>query len=202
MKKIEGVSKMSKYKLATKGMQNEVAITRKSVQCVCRNLPALLQTLHWYKNKDFNATVTGLLKKMKKPNFIGILYILKHVLPILSMLIKVFQKCTISFSRISPAIRKSKNVLEKLVQDKTPVKEFRKETTTCNLFCPELTENDAEETETKMQDVCCEYVSALTENFDNRFQHSLPVVESLRIFDPVSIPPEEGAPTYPEIYPN
>ena len=44
-----------------------------------------------------------------------------------------------------------------------------------------------------MQDLCCEYVSALTENIDNRFQHSLPVVESFRIFDPVSIPPEEGA---------
>ena len=108
------------------------------------------------------------------------------------MLSKVFQKGTISFPCISPAIRKSKNALEKLVQDKTPVKEFRKETTTGNLVCLELTENDVEETEAKMQDVCCEYVSALTENIDNRFQHSLPVVESsLPVVDPVSILPEE-----------
>ena len=77
---------------------------------------------------------------MKKPNFIGILYILKHVLPILLLLSKVFQKGTISFPRISPAIRKSKNALENLVQDKTPVKEFRKETISGNLVCLELTE--------------------------------------------------------------
>ena len=148
----------------------------KSVQSVCRNLPALLQTLHWYKNKESNAIATGLLEKMKKPNFIGTLYILKSVLPILSGLSKVFQKGTICYPRISPAIRKSKTLLGKLKQDKTPVKEFRKETKTGNLVCLELTEKEIEETEVKMQDLCCKYVSALSENIDNRFQHSLPVV--------------------------
>ena len=88
----------------------------KSVESVCRNLPALLQTLRWYQNKDSNPTAIGLLKKLKKPDFIGVLYILKGVLPVLSTLIKVFQKGSISFSRISPAIKASKDSLNRLVQ--------------------------------------------------------------------------------------
>lgn len=88
----------------------------KSVESVCRNLPALLQTLRWYQNNDSNPTAIGLLKKLKKPDFIGVLYILKGVLPVLSTLSKVFQKGSISFSRISPAIKASKDSLNRLVQ--------------------------------------------------------------------------------------
>lgn len=88
----------------------------KSVESVCRNLPALLQTLRWYQNKESNPTAIGFLKKLKKPDFIGVLYILRGVLPLLSTLSKVFQKGSISFSRISPAIKASKDSLNRLVQ--------------------------------------------------------------------------------------
>ena len=39
-----------------------------------------------------------------------------------------------------------------------------------------------------MHDLCSQYVTALTDNIDQRFQHSLPVVSSFRIFDPLSVP--------------
>lgn len=106
----------------------------------------------------------------------------------LSILSKVFQKGSISFSRISPAIKASKDSLNKLVQENITVKEFRKETTTGKLACLEFSEDEITKTEAKMHDLCSQYVTALTDNIDQRFQHSLPVVSSFRIFDPLSMP--------------
>ena len=160
----------------------------KSVESVCRNLPALLQTLRWYQNNDSHPTAIGLLNKLKKPDFIGILYILKGVLLVLSTLSKVFQKGSISFSRISPAIKASKDSLNRLVQYNITAKEFRKETTTGKLACLGFSEDKNKATEAKMHDLCSQYVTALTDNIDQRFQHSLPVVSSFRIFDPLSVP--------------
>ena len=106
----------------------------------------------------------------------------------LSTLSKVFQKGFISFSRISPAIKASKDSLNRLVQEKITVKEFRKETTTGKLAFPEFSEDKIEATEAKMHDLCSQYVTALTDNIDQRFQHSLAVVSSFLIFDPLSVP--------------
>jgi len=183
MKELESMSEKSKEKLATK--VQKACRTRwlpldKSVESVCPNLPALLQTLRWYQNKDSNPTAMGLLKKMKKADFIGVLYI--------STLSKVFQKGSISFSHISPAIKACKDSLNRLVQENITVKEFRKETTTGKLACLELSEDKIKATEAKMHNLCSQYVTALTDNIDQRFQHCLPVVSSFRIFNPLSVP--------------
>ena len=127
MKKLESMSEKSKEKLEKK--EQKACRTRwlsldRSVESVCRNFPALLQTLRWYQNKDSNPTAIGLLKKLKKPDFIGVLYILKGVLPVLLTLSKVFQNGFISFSRISPAIKASKDSLDRL-QENITVKKFR-----------------------------------------------------------------------------
>ena len=124
-KKLDNMSEKSKEKLATK------------VQKACRtrylwiNLwRVCVETCQPFfrpcdgKNKDSNPTAIGLLKKFLKPDFIGVLYILKGILPVLSILSKVFQKGSISFSRISPAIKASKDSLKKLVQENITVKEF------------------------------------------------------------------------------
>ena len=42
-----------------------------------------------------------------------------------------------------------------------------------------------------MHDLCSQYATALTDNIDQRFQHSLPVVSYFRIFDPLSVPNPE-----------
>ena len=39
-----------------------------------------------------------------------------------------------------------------------------------------------------MHDLCSQYVTALTDNIDQSFQHSLTVVSSFHIFDPLSVP--------------
>ena len=39
-----------------------------------------------------------------------------------------------------------------------------------------------------MHDLCSQYVTALIDNIDQHFQHSLTVFSSFRIFDPLSVP--------------
>ena len=70
MKELESMSEKSKVKLTTK--VQKACHTRwlsldKSVESVCRNLPALLQTWRWYQNKDSNPTAIGLLNPLR-PN--------------------------------------------------------------------------------------------------------------------------------------
>ena len=106
----------------------------------------------------------------------------------LSTLSKLFQKGSISFSRISPAIKAFRDSLIRLVQENITVKEFQKETTTGKLACLEFSKDKIKATEAKMHDLCPQYVTALTDNRDQCFQHSLPVVSFFSIFDPLSVP--------------
>jgi len=181
MKELESMTEKSKVKLATK--VQKACRTRwlsldKSVESVCRNLPALLQTLRWYQNKDSNPTAIGLLKKLKKPDFIGVLNILKGVLPVLSTLSNMFQKGSISFSRIAPAIKASKDSLNRLVQENITVKEFRKETTG-KLACLEISEDEIQKTEAKMHDLCSQ-----CDSLDRQYRPTLPALFASRFILP------------------
>ena len=177
-KKLDSMSEKSKEKLATK--VQKACRTRwlpldKSVESVCRNLPALLQTLRWYQNKDSTPTAIGLLKKFLKPDFIGVLYILKGILPVLSILSKVFQKGSISFSSIFPAIKGSKDSLNKLVQENITVKEFRKETTTGKLACLEFSEDRGKDAR-PMLPIC--------DSLDRQYRPTLPALFASRFILP------------------
>lgn len=92
------------------------------------------------------------------------------------------------FKRAPYIFLASNDSLNRLVQENITVKEFRKETTTGKLACPEIREDKIKATEAKMHDLCSQYVTTLTDNIDQRFQHSLPVVLSFRIFDQLSVP--------------
>ena len=185
------MSEKSKEKLATKvqkACRTRQLSLDKSVESVCLNLPALLQTLRWYQNKDSNPTAIGLLEKLKKPNFIGVLYVLKGVLPCSRLLVRCFKRASYLFLVFLLPSKHLKIRLTGLFKKKITVKEFRKETTTGKLAFPEFSEDKIEATEAKMYDLCSQYVTALTDNIDQRFQHSLAVVSSFLIFDPLSVP--------------
>ena len=53
---------------------------------------------------DSQATAAGLLKKVQNAKFVGTLYILGDVLPILSELSLTFQGGYVNFSQIGPSI--------------------------------------------------------------------------------------------------
>lgn len=74
-----------------------------SVKSAFEDLPAVLQTLRVLKMND-DPTADGLLKRMRLLKFVGALAVLSHILPILASLSKAFQKGTINFASVQPAI--------------------------------------------------------------------------------------------------
>ena len=75
-----------------------------------------MQTLQHFSEAD--AVAAGLLSKMRTPTFIGAIYTLNQVLPALS---KTFQKGTVNFARIKPAIKATQSALDRVVEDNTIV---------------------------------------------------------------------------------
>ena len=141
---------------------------------MCRNLPALLQTLQWYQNKDSNPTAIGLLKKLKKPDFIGVLYILKCVLPVLSTL-RCFKRAPYLFL-IFLLPSKHLKIRLSLVQENITVKEFLKETKTGKLACLEFSEDEIKKTEAKMHDLC--------DSLDRQYRSTRPALFASRFILP------------------
>lgn len=75
------------------------------------SVQAVLQTLNTLKEKD--PTSLGLYQKLRCVKFIGIIYMLVEVLPLLTVVSKTFQIGTIDFSKIGPTIdTQQKNSLQ------------------------------------------------------------------------------------------
>ena len=64
------------------------------------------------------ATAAGLLKKIDSVKFLGVLYMLKYMLPHLSALSKTFQTGTLNFSRMVPSIEKTKHKIQEVADKK------------------------------------------------------------------------------------
>ena len=95
-----------------------------AVEAIFDDLEALMRTLRLLES---DATACGLLKKIHCPKFIGCVYILKHILPVLSQLSKTFQRGCVNFSHISPAITHAKHKLQDVVDERLPLKQFKKD---------------------------------------------------------------------------
>jgi len=86
---------------------------------------AVLQTLRQLKDED--AVACGLLSKVKTAKFIGAIYNLNSVLPILSSLSKTFQKGTINFSHIKPSINYTLAKLSEVMHTKSPILDLKED---------------------------------------------------------------------------
>ena len=126
---------------------------------------------------------------MKKVKFIGTIYILHDVLPVLSQLSKRFQRGNVNFSHLLPAIKATHAKLNRLKEDKECLKKLQNELAQngrlhrCGLT---LSEN-------KMRELCSlmnRYTVALHDNINNRFESTLPQVSALSIFDIADLPNE------------
>ena len=152
---------------------------------VYRDLEAVLRTLQSLEKED--TVACGLLTKMHKPKFIGCIYIFQHVLPILNQLSKTFQKGSVNFSHIGPAVEHAKQKLQTISSDALPVKQLQED------FKPagRLSRIDLAPTEhhfVKMDRLLKKYVTSLITNIDNRFKASIPVLKAFSIFDVMAIP--------------
>ncbi|CAG2205675.1 unnamed protein product [Mytilus edulis] len=164
-----------------------------SVKSAYGDLPAVLQTLRVLKMND-DPTADGLLKRTRQFKFIGALAVLSHILTILASLSRAFQKGTINFSSVQPAIDHTMDSLDDLLptvsddpltsnvssQLKSELSEQGR------LEALELQPSDFEWKQ--MTNLLTKYVHALKENINSRFSSSIPILQCFGIFDPLSMP--------------
>ena len=92
----------------------------KSVAALYQEYEAVLHTLKAL-DEDGCATADGLFNTLKEGKFLGVLLILKDVLPVLS---KVFQGGSVVFSQVVPMINATKASLEELLETNSTVQKF------------------------------------------------------------------------------
>ncbi|CAH3158111.1 unnamed protein product [Pocillopora meandrina] len=158
-----------------------------AIQSLYTDLVAVLQTLKQLKQDPGQPAAYGLLKKINKVKFIGAVYILKWVLPILATLSKSFQKGAINYVSIKPSIDYSKDRLNDVKITEEPIKQLKQDLTsggrleTLELVCTESNFKD-------LQGLLQKYIKALVKNIDKRFKSSLPVLSAFSAFDPMLMP--------------
>ena len=162
----------------------------KSVEAMKQQYCGVIQTLQELDNKHNDATAAGLLKKMKNAKFIGALYILAEVLPVLSSLSYTFQRSNINFSLIQPQVKATKQHLNQIAEDDIPMNKLQADVACftnlgCDITFPPTSYQ-------QMQSLTRKYVAALSNNLDQRFASSSDVISALSIFDPVNVPGYEA----------
>ena len=146
----------------------------------------LTQTLRLYKQLENDSTAIGLLKQTGNIQFFSAVYLLHEALPAFSHLSKAFQRGTVTFSAIQPAIDYTLDQLTEIAAEKKPLRKLQKDlgeggrlATTEVSFTPTA--------ESYLQNLTVKYTDSLKDNINNGFSESLPVLSAFKIFDPIAI---------------
>ena len=168
----------------------------KSVSSLLSEFDALLQFLHRFA--DSQATAAGLLKKLQNAKFVGTLYILGDVLPILSELSLTFQSRYLNFSQISPSIEMAKLRLSKVLEDKSPLEKLERDIDSHTAMSSEPT--FPRNVYDQLEGLLRKYITSLVQNIDDRFAESKQMLQAFSIFDLCNVPKESesGFLTYGE----
>ena len=158
-----------------------------SVQAVHSDFEAVLQTLSHCQDED--TTALGLLKKMKTIKFLGVIYILKEVLPVLSSLSRIFQD-SLSSSAIVPQVNSTKERLDQLLLEETPLTKLQSDIDSITNISAELSLSKSHLDE--IQTLFHKYITALKSNIDKRFSDSSEIVSAFCIFDPLAVPEQDA----------
>ena len=162
-----------------KACQTRWLSLHRAVEAVFDDLQALMRTLRLLES---DATACGLLKKIHCPKFVRCVYILKHILPVLSQLSKTFQRGCVNFSHISPAINHAKHKLQDIIDERLPQKQFKQDLEEeGKLATLEFTPTEFQFQQ--QEQLLLRYVSSLKANIDQRFNSALPVLSAFAVFD-------------------
>ena len=159
------------------------------MQAVFAEYLAIIQTLEELKSEPTGLAAEGLLKRMKNVKFIGTIYILNDVLPVLSQLSKRFQRGNVNFSHLSPAIKATHAKLHNLKEKKECLKLLQ------NGLAPNGRLNSSglapsKHTMQGLSSLMNRYIVAVQDNINSRFDTTLPQVSAFSIFDIVDLPGE------------
>lgn len=148
----------------------------------------LVQTLNELSENDTAAY--GLMKRMNDAHFIGLVYILHTILPILGRISRLFQKGYVNFSSICPTLDCAISELTEVAESQSPIKSAKEELKPGGRL--ELLEiNFSEHVEKQLQQTLCNYIKALTENIKKRFP-DIPILTAFNIFNPLLLPDRES----------
>ena len=149
-----------------------------SVDATYEEYEGLVRSLEKIRDTDkaSGSLAVWLLKKIRNYEFLGTLYLLKHMLPNLSALSKVFQTGSLNFSRIIPSFKKCKAKLEEVKQSGIVFEDLKNDLKgrlqSLNIV---LTESE----ELRIKCFPKKYADCMCKNIDERFpESSCKVMES------------------------
>lgn len=133
-----------------------------------------------------DATAIGLISKLKTVKFLGALYILNAILPVLSCLSKQFQAGNFHFSMIRPAVNRAISALTNLKTTSQPLEKLQADIDSFTQISEDL--KLRKDTGRQLETLLAKYVDALTTNIKDRLGSSPKVIEAYAIFDPLLLP--------------
>ncbi|XP_068690462.1 E3 SUMO-protein ligase KIAA1586-like [Montipora foliosa] len=161
--------------------------TEMAIQGIFGDFVPLTQTLRVFKETEGDSTATGLLQQIANIKFLSVVYLLHEVLPPLSHLSKAFQRGTVSFSAIEPAIKYTTDQITEIATEKRPLLRLKEDLREGGrLSGTELTLTQS--SESYLENLTVRYINSLKDNITDRFSESLPVLSAFKIFDPTAIP--------------
>ena len=159
-----------------------------SVDAACEEYEGLITTLREIQatDKSSGPLAGGLLKKITKYEFLGTLYLLKHMLPNLTALSKVYQTGSLNFARITPSLAKCKAKLEEVAEKGTMFDALKKDLSgRLHLLGIEMSEPQ----KIRVQSFSKKYADSICKNINARFpESSCKVFEAFPIFNFELIP--------------
>nr|XP_005986451.1 PREDICTED: zinc finger and BTB domain-containing protein 25 isoform X2 [Latimeria chalumnae] len=160
-----------------------------SVEAIYNDYASLLKILTVHQMSNVKAC--GLLRKIKSIQFIGAVYILKEVYPVLLSVIKIFQKGKVNFTTIESSINYAIHQLNEVVNTKRPVTKLKEDLIpggrygSSNIIWSSDNEQD-------LIGLLEGFISAVKRNLHDRFDLSLPLISAFSIFNPLLVPPPES----------
>ncbi|CAG2220443.1 unnamed protein product [Mytilus edulis] len=155
-----------------------------SIQAVWEELVPVVQILSAVSESD--ATAYGLLKRMNCTIFVGIVYILKEILPVLASE-QTFQRGYFNFSSLQPKLECAQGELQHISDNlNTNLEKDIQFDGRLGLLALELKDRN----KTYLQHTLENYVQALIDNISKRFP-DVAILSALGIFNPVIIPDQK-----------
>ena len=133
-----------------------------------------------------DATAIGLISKLKQVKFIGALYILNAILPVLTSLTRQFQAGNFHFSGIRPAVNRAISFLEALEETIEPLEKLMADINSFTEISDELKWGKG--TGRQLETLLTSYIKALTSNIKDCLGYSPNVIEAYAISDPLLLP--------------
>ena len=135
--------------------------------------------------KEINAPqALGLFQKMHNAKFIGTIFMLSEVLPVLTQLSKTFQKGEVSFGSIRGSIEYAKDSLTRLLEEEDSFLKELKGGNMLDLLDLKITEG----TERTLLSLKRKYIRSLVSNIEARFSKHQDVFTAFKIFNPDTLP--------------